>query len=797
MMRSIRFRAVLSASCASVVLFAATPVVAQDATPETATKESAQTGGAEAEIVVTARRREESLQTVPVAVTAVTSDMLTERNIQTTIDLQKIVPGVVFSGAGTEANTTLTIRGQGKDVIGPGLPSVISYFNEVPLPGFGSSIPTYDITSVQVLKGPQGTLFGRNTTGGALLIYSQAPTDRFEGYGQVMVGDYGWHAFQGAVNLPITEGMALRVAGNIERRDGFTENLGVGADFDTLHNDAFRVSLRLQPFDFIENTFVYDYFIRSGPYIGVIPTQVASANPPYRNGQNYAGIVGAANAQLINDTFNCNTSVNCDVDLMVARQSQIGPRQVYSDVDAFDKTRLQGISNTTTIDLGAVTIKNIFGWRKTEVDQRGNTDGVPVPLINTALTRHEAQITDELQLSGSAFEDRLDFLVGGFYLKTRPTGSISLFSDFLRPPSIPLASWRLSTVGNTLYREESKAIFGNLTYSFGGGLEGLSATAAARYTWDSQGVCSVTLGGASTPLQSTAECRTYANRFDIDAKFEKLTWTFGLDYKINESFFTYVVARRGYRSGGSNPPLLGGALASLQFYQPQTVDDIEVGLKTNWRSGDFSGRVNIAAYRGIFNDLQRQIAGIPANLDGDNNSANDPASTALIINGAKARVQGIEIDGFIQPMRGLQFTFGGSLIDPKYLEFSNPPILNGVATSSGIFLNTPKTSFSLGARAELANIEGMTVTLSGDYYWTDGYRKGIVAAVPSYDLANLRLEVANIADQNLDVTLFVDNLFDKEYYINNSLSGPSPGTTTFSYGPPRMFGVRARFGFGS
>lgn len=796
-MRSNRLRTALNASCAFAMLFIALPALAQESAQADDTQDDAESGSAIAEIVVTARRREESLQTVPVAVTAVTGDMLTERNVQSTLDLQKIVPGVVFSGAATDANTTLTIRGQGRDTIGPGLPSVIAYFNEVPLPGFGSAIPTYDISSVQVLKGPQGTLFGRNTTGGALLVYSQVPTDKFEGYGQATIGDYGWHGVQGALNLPITAGVALRVAGNVERRDGFTENLGVGQDFDTLHNNSFRVSLRLQPTDSIENIFVYDYFDRSGPYGGVIPTQIASSNPPYRNGSNFAAVVGAANAALIDSSFNCNVSVDCDVDLMVARQLQIGPRKVYSDVDAFDNTRLQGISNTTTIDLGPVKIKNIFGWRSTDVDQRGNTDGVPVPLLNTALTRHEAQISNELQFAGSAFNDQLDILVGGFYVKTRPTGSISLFADFLRPPSIPVANWRLSTVGNTLYREESKAVFANLTYDFSDRLEGLSVTAAARYTWDSQGVCSVTLGGASTPLQSTAECRTYANKFDIDAKFEKLTWTFGADYKINSNLFTYIVARRGYRSGGSNPPLLGGLLVSLQFYQPQTVDDVEIGLKTNWRSGDFSGRVNIAAYRGIFNDLQRQVGGIPANLDGDNNSSNDPASTSLIINGAKAKVQGVEIDGFIQPARGFQFTFGGSLIDATFLEFANPPILSGVAAGSGFFQNTPKTSFNLGARAELANIDGMKITLSGDYYWTDGYRKGIVAVLPSYDLANLRVEIADIAKQDLTVTLFVDNLFDKEYFLNNSLSGASPGTTTFSYGPPRMFGVRARFGFGS
>ncbi|CAN5285698.1 TonB-dependent receptor [soil metagenome] len=798
-MRKYNVNSLVGSSCAMIAFLAfSQTAMAQSSTPEqsggaTATEETLQNDA----IVVTARRREESIQTVPVAVTAVTSQALTQNNIQTTVDLQRLVPGVVFSGAGTEANTTLTIRGQGKDNIGPGLPSVILYFNEVPLPGFGSSLPTYDIASVQVLKGPQGTLFGRNTTGGALLTYSQAPTNRWEGYGQVTLGDYFWHSIQGALNIPIAEGVALRLAGNRERRDGYTKNLGIGSDFDVLHSDAFRVSLKLNPTDWFENTTVYDYFLKSGPYIGVLPTGVAGANPPYRFGSNFAGTVGAANAALIGQAFNCDVSVDCDVDLMVARQLAAGPRVVYSDVDAFDHTRLQGVSNTTKIELGSVTFKNIFGWRKTEVDQRGNTDGVPVPLINTALTRHDAQISDEVQFSGSLFQSKLDYLFGAFYLKTRPTGSISLMSDFLRPPSVPIAQWRLTTVGNTLYRDESKAVFGSLNYHFSGGLEGLSLSAALRYTWDTQGVCSITQGGTSTPLESTAQCRSFANAFDRNAKFEKLTWTFGADYKVNDNIFTYVVARRGYRSGGINPPNLGGKLVDLQNYKPQTVDDVEVGVKTNWRSGDFSGRFNVALFRGIYSDLQRQISGIPANLDGDNNPANDPASTALIVNGAKARIQGVEIDGVISPTRNLSFTFGGSYIEPKFLAFENPPILAGVATGSGIFLNLPKKSVNVGARYKLPfEVSGATFTVSGDYYWVDGYRKGIVAAVPGYDLANARIEVNNIGGSDLSATFFVDNLFDKAYLQSNSLSGASPGTTTFSYGPPRMYGVRLRIAFG-
>lgn len=749
------------------------------------------------EIVVTARRREESLQKVPVAVTALTDDMLTQNNIQQTTDLQRLVPGVVFSGAGTDANTTFSIRGQGKDVIGPGLPSVISYFNEVPLPGFGGVVPTYDMGSIQILKGPQGTLFGRNTTGGAVLLYSKAPTDQFGGYVQVTGGDYFWHAVQGAINLPVTEGVALRVAGNVERRDGYTKNLGFGADFDELHNDAFRVSLKLNPTDNIENVTVYDYFLKDAAYSSIVAVGSAPGAVPYNNGLAFAGIVGAENAALIDQSFNCNVSVECDVDLQIARQLQIGPREVYSDVDAFDHTRVQGLSNTTTIDIGAITFKNIFGYRRVEVDQRGNTDGLPLSVLNTALTRNDEQFTNEIQLSGTLFEDRLEFLLGGFYLKSRPIGSTSLFTSFLRPASIPADQWQLATVSNTLYRDDSRAVFGSLTYDAGALIDGLSINGALRYTWDKQGVCAKTLGGGSTPLQSTEECREQPGAFDLDGKFEKLTWTFGVDYQLTPDVFTYAVMRRGYRSGGINSPRLAGELADLQTYDPQVVDDIELGVKTNWSAGALAGRFNVAAFRGKFKDLQRQVAGIPPNIDGDNDPSTDPSSTALIINGADSTVQGIEIDGLVN-MGGLSLNFGGSYIDAKYTSFFNPPILDGIAPSAGLFLNTPEFSYNVGGRYDLPfDLSGTTFSVAADYYWVDDYRQGIVTTVPSYGVANARLGLHNIGNAPLDMTIFVENLFDKEYRRNASLTGPSPGVSTVSFGAPRMFGVQLRYSFGN
>lgn len=177
--------------------------------------------GQSRDIVVTARRRSESAQTVPVSITAVGGEVIQRLGLQTTGDLQRLVPGVILNGAGSMSNSTYTIRGQGKAVTGPGLPSVITYLNEVPLPPIGSFTPTFDLDNVQVLKGPQGTLFGRNTTGGAVLVYTRAPSYDVNGYVQADIGNFNKHSFQGAVNIPIvSDVLAVRLAANIERNKG-------------------------------------------------------------------------------------------------------------------------------------------------------------------------------------------------------------------------------------------------------------------------------------------------------------------------------------------------------------------------------------------------------------------------------------------------------------------------------------------------------------------------------------------------------------------------------------------------
>jgi iron complex outermembrane receptor protein len=252
-------------SAAGLALMYAQGGVAQDATrqaPESASvpaEPAATTVGIEA-IVVTARRRQESAQDTPVSVSVLSAADLQHSGVEEIRDVMESVPGVNLAGQGSSFNTVFSIRGMSRGVIGNAQPSVATYVNEVPVSTQGASVPTYDMASVQVLKGPQGTLFGRNTTAGALVIATQVPTEELGGYASAIFGSYDWRQYEGAFNLPLLDNkVLLRVAGQLLDRDGYTRNQSQpGRDLDDRNRDNFRISLQLQPFEGFKNLTVYE-----------------------------------------------------------------------------------------------------------------------------------------------------------------------------------------------------------------------------------------------------------------------------------------------------------------------------------------------------------------------------------------------------------------------------------------------------------------------------------------------------------------------------------------------------------
>jgi iron complex outermembrane receptor protein len=765
-----------------------------------------------AEIIVTARRKEENSQTVPVSVSVIDANTLAQQEIATTNDLQRLVPGTILNGAGSLSNSTYTIRGQGKSVTGPGLPSVITYVNEIPLPSIGSYAPLFDVQAVQVLKGPQGTLFGRNTTGGAVLVYSMPPSMEFGGYGQVDFGNFNKHSVQGAINLPIIDGkLAIRLAGDLEQRSGYTRNVTTGNNQDNTDLRSLRLSLLFQPTEQIKNVLVMDYNRSKTNALGFFPFEV----------------------------------INPQLNAAVAAQNALGNRTVQTSINPYDNETFWGAANTTTANVGHVTVKNIFGYRFIRVDNFENAVGLPtaplpnlgpgldalgyIPgqpgtLITTKNLSISEQLSDEMNVSGTAFDDKLSWIAGAFYLDERPAGQDYLTLDLFRPtPPSPTTAfivnnflggvWPVGSMGNTLYGDTSKALYTSYSYDIGGlasWTKGIKLNAGYRYTWDRESVCSNALASVALatglsigpPYNSAASCQAgqatqYGPApFSSYADFSAPTYSVGIDYSLNDDVFLYFTTRRGYRAGGLNTPTLAPSLAAYQNFQPQTITDYEVGTHTKWVAGDWIGRVNFDVFMSKLKQLQLQATGITAGSPIPGINANNaPSNSALEINAGTATSQGVELNGVLSPFRGLNFTFGAAYLNEHFDALTPPGILAPYFAGAN-FTGAPRWSYSAGVEYFLpVPTSAGAVALRADYYHLDEEYQGPVL-LGAYSLTSLNVEYSKIAGTPLDVTLYVDNAFNTRYVQDVILSTPSFGVYTGNYAPPRMFGIRLRYAFG-
>jgi len=523
-------KAILLISAAIGAVALASPAMAQAdaAAPQVATSGSAESNG---DIVVTARRREETISKVPISITAVSGETIQSRNIVSLTDFTKLTPGlnvsIVSSG---RFNPFVVIRGQSRAVTGNVSPGVITYLNDVPLPNNASVIQAYDMANIQVLKGPQGTLFGRNSIGGAILTNTKAPSYNFGGYAKAEVAQYGTYAFEGALNLPIIQDkVALRVAGQY-RRDGtavkgtvwepFTigpvqpdgsivatpgkqilnQRLNPG-EFETT---SFRASLLIQPTDWLKNTTVGNYMkVR-----GVAAPLLAQFFPNGLNndGKNVAiffkdhaviaaqlgPAIGAQYASIVQQLAQCpQMTINCNV---FAAQAAYEGKAVPQGLSAVTRDPSDGraifktVTNTTVVDIGEKTqLKNILGVVRVDYYGEPSLSGTPIPFyIAVGTNALEEQFTDELQLSGSLLANQLKYTVGGFYYNERQLGHGGIGSI---EQNTFLGLSHLAT-GNWLHNR-SKAIYGQFDYS-PAFLPNVTLTAGGRKTWDEQSTCATT-----------------------------------------------------------------------------------------------------------------------------------------------------------------------------------------------------------------------------------------------------------------------------------------------------------------
>ncbi|WP_293985697.1 TonB-dependent receptor [Sphingobium sp.] len=789
----------LSIACSLGSLAFANVAHAQEAAPAPQKPAASRPLNQTDEIVITARRVEESLQSTPVSVTAFSGTELTKAGIRDTADLMIKTPGVYLGGSGGRENSVFQIRGMAKARSGFNSPAVVSYFADVPQPTFGSSVATYDLGSVQVLKGPQGTLFGRNTIGGAVLFYPAAPTYKVEGYVQGSYGRFNNASLEGALNIPIVDGkVALRLAGRAETSDGYTKNLVNGKYFDDTDSRAVRASLLIEPADGFKNVTIFDYYKNDYNGDSFVLRNIRSSSPLL---DNPLALRPAALAFL-------------------AAQQARGARVVEATGEPLNRSRRLGITNRTDIDItDDVAFTNIFGYRRTEVDYHANVGGfgslvsgnpalrgAAFTVFHAGAINNTEQFTNEVQFKGTA--GAVDWLLGGFYLKSKPFGPTGTGSN-----ALTTSTGYLNTFNYSFYDETSKALFGNVNVRLDNLLEGLRANAGFRYTWDKITACTATdtvTFGQVEPEDCNASNPVLQLPATNSVKFSAPTWQVGLDWQATSDLFFYAATRRGYRAGGINNPTLGGTLVKFQSYGPQKVTDVELGMRSDWDLADnVRFRFNVSGFIGWHKNIAASLTGVrtivascvpgaapPVSPDGDCNVANDPQSGTLLITAGTARISGIDIDGFLK-LGNFTLNYGANFLDPKSTGFSAPPELAAyVPANSAIgFDFVAKRTFTLGADYAVPLDDGTEINAHADLYKTSDIAF-TDSSLDGYTLVNARLDYNNVFGSKADISLYMNNVFNKVYEQSGAFDGPGAGFKSVILGPPRQYGVRLRYRFG-
>jgi iron complex outermembrane receptor protein len=789
-------KALCACSCLAGAVFTV-PVHAQQAA------QPAASGTGLEEIVVTARRREERLQTVPVAVTALTASQIQNKNIESSSDLQHHVPSLMSSQQSRDEQV-FYLRGQGPNGGSGGSPGVIAYFSEVPFTGSGPGI-YFDLDSLQVLRGPQGTLFGQNTTGGAVLFGPKHPTNEFEGYVQLTLGNYNRQGVQAVVNVPIIDDkLMVRLAGDKEVRDGYTYNIGTHQDQDNRDYWSGRIGVTWRPADDFENYLVYDSLYSHTNGTGLI---LQTVNP------NVTGTL--PNGQPFYQGSFARTFGLPVVEAALAAAQALGPRTVDTDISGLDKTYSWGITDIARWDItDNVTFKNIFGYREIKNLLRSDFDGTPLNQGGYSTPDgweiNNAQYTDEIQFQGKSLDDKLTWITGAFFEFLHPAGytvAVVPTTTLLAPGlAVPVAVYGNAYGQNALGPEgettRTGALFLQGTYDLGGitpELENLKFTAGARYTWDYRSnsnfstivldLTSIGAGHVSIPCGSASGLAcVYANH-----TFQAPTWTFGLDYQVTPDTLIYAKGSRGFKAGGFNGA--GGTLFPNK-YESEYVTDVEIGLKSDWDIEGIKVRTNLDGFHDDYRNAQRAV-GVQFDLVPNNPTTN--TSTTVIANG-DAVIQGIEFESTILPFTGLELTATWSYVDAKYTKFFIPTV--GDRTDLP-YPFVPRNKFGFTADYTLPFVpEDMgEVHLIASYvhtgriqYSTDSVEP--FGDEPGYGLVDLRLNWNDVAGQPIDAAFFMTNVTDNLYAIGKFGIYTTEGFVSQLYGEPQMWGFQVKYRFG-
>lgn len=693
-----------------------------------------------ADIVVTAQKRSENVQKVPLAVTALNGDLLQERQVTSISNLATVAPSVNFGTYGGAAR--IAIRGIGFDTINPGSEARIAYhLDGVYISRPGAQLGTFfDVERVEVLRGPQGTLYGRNATGGSINVISRQPTSTTSGYADLTVGNYGTVAVQAALSGPLTETISARLAVVTNNHSGYGRNEYTGNGIDDANQRGARAMLALQPTSELKITLEGDFYRENDHSYGI----------------HYFGQYNPA---------------------MPLRAIQLGGhaaskiRNVNNERDPQNHKELYGFSGTISYDLGLAELKSITAYRHSNYKVETELDQSELALSYFPFFERAHQFSEELQLSGKFGNS--NWLIGGYYFDEKIFGGSQVTRNLLVVGGPNLMTNGYRTEGDTHTR--ALAVFGQLDLAI---TDELKLIAGARYGHEKIGITDTVQLDFVRPYNPADPVNPLPGFPRTDSiSNNAFTPKAGLQYQATPDLLIYATVSKGFKSGGYN---LG---VNRPAFNPESLWAYEGGVK--FTSTDRRIRANLAGFYYDYKNLQ-----VSKVIN----------SSVVTENASDARLYGGEAELTLIPVDRLQIDGSVSYLNSEYIAFSSldpaRPTLGVQNLEGNVLTQAPKWTVNAGAQYQW-DVGIGSMTLRGELnhisraFYTAFNDPAVGQAANTKYNAYLNFVHSN---GHWRASLFVRNITDKVTKANALVSSAvynSPITGSVS--PPRTFGLQINY----
>lgn len=766
------------------------------------------------EIVVTSRKKEESVQTVPVSVTAISAAGIERAQIQTSADLQGTAPSVSMTtgSPGSSAFVFSSIRGQGAMNASVSVdPAVATYIDGVYIARPSQGLSTLqDLERIEVLRGPQGTLFGRNTTGGAINIITKNPSSEFEASVYGGLGSDSLKEGGVSINVPVNESTAFRINYSYAEDDGWASNDTFGVDIEGNESHMVNGKLRIAPVDSDWSLIV------SGDYNKQRDTGqmnvITGLNPLfYGTGAPFEAVGLFLSDKINNNYYNAaaNNFQNNPAPYFdpanpnPAMPAGFADQADYLAQEPFNELEAYGGSVTVEGDIAGFGFKSISAYRYSDSKGIQDFDGSAIAILASSNGYESEAISQEFQITGEISES-VNF-ISGVYWSTEDGKEFSVNQPF------GLAgSWLRTNNADITNKTVGAYVQGYWDIS-----EKLRLSTGYRWTRDKREVDLHNLSMFRAPGDALVLTQT---GFDVNCNlpspdsldpcndhasesFTYPAWTLGLDYQLSEATFLYAKTSRASKAGGWNL-----RVGSVPAFDPEELTDIEIGVKSNVTD---RLRVNASYFHSWVEGVQRSVAiAVP--------NSNPPVSTAYTVNAGDSQIDGIELEVLAALWENFELSFNGSWMDGEYDSgtFNEEQVVGGqifkLDRSDEPLLQLPEFQFGLsGTQRFFFDSSDATVHLG--YKWIDEQyydSKSYIPGLETIEGLNDRLNKTDsygllygsvsyhLNEPNVDITLWGRNLADKKY-LKRTYGDlyADLGFASAWVGEPRSFGLKVTYHF--